>query len=385
VTDDDLERLAQAGVYDAGATDAADQRAMLERLLDGGLGIEDLVSANRLGNLVLRAFERQILPGERVTIEEAATSTALSVDDVLRIRRAWGLADPSPGERAIAPAELTGLAFMGSVVAFVGAEQALHVARVMGTAMSRMAEAEIALVRSRVEAPMQRSHASTATMLVTYANLLEGLLPAALTTLDALHRAHLVAVGWRYSDRTLPPSESNIVETVIGFADLTASTSLVQRLDLAGLDRAITTFETVTSDVIAAAGATVVKRLGDGVMFVTAHPDVACGIALDLVDAFRAHPVAPPVRVGLAAGRVAALRGDFFGPPVHLAARIVGVARSSTVLVSDDVRRRIAGVAPAFACHAEPPVALAGFEMPVTLHRLERAGSGFRTSSPASA
>jgi class 3 adenylate cyclase len=120
-------------------------------------------------------------------------------------------------------------------------------------------------------------------------------------------------------------------------------------------------------------------------MFVTAHPDAACTIALDLVDAFRDHAVAPPVRVGLAAGRVAALRGDFFGPPVHLAARIVGVAPPSTVLVSDDVRARIADVMPAVTCTAEPPVALAGFETPVTLHRLERAGSGFRTPSPASA
>ena len=119
-------------------------------------------------------------------------------------------------------------------------------------------------------------------------------------------------------------------------------------------------------------------------MFVTSRPDVACAIALDLVDAFRAHPVAPPVRVGLAAGRVAALRGDFFGPPVHLAARIVGAAPPSTVLVSDDVRRRIEGVGLALTCSAEPPVALAGFESPITLHRLERAAGGFRTSSPAS-
>ena len=385
MTDGDLERLAQAGVYDPDATDAAAQRAVLDRLLENGLTIEDLVSANRLGNLVLRAFERLILPGERVTVDEAAASTGLTVPDVLRVRRACGLTDPPPGERAIPPTELAGLTFMANVTAVVGLEPALHVARVMGTAMSRLAEAEIALVRSRVEAPMHRSHASTAAMLVAYADLLEGLLPAALGTLDALHRAHIVAIGWRYSDRALPPSESNIVDTIVGFADLTASTSLVQHLDLTGLDRAITTFETVTSDLIAAAGATVVKRLGDGVMFVTAHPDVACGIALDLVDAFRAHAVAPPVRVGLAAGRVAALRGDFFGPPVHLAARIVGVAAPSTVLVSDEVRRRIEDVTQAFACRAEPPVALAGFETPVTLHRLQRAGSGFRTSSPASA
>ena len=383
MTPDDLDLLAQAGVYDPDAVGADDQREILDRLFANGLTIDDLLAANRLGNLVLRAFERLILPGDRVTLDEAATSTGVSVGDVLRIRRAWGLADPTPDEPRIPSAELAGIAFTAGVAGFVGPEPALHFARVMGTAMSRMAEAEIALVRSRIEAPMHESRASTAAMLVAYARILERMLPGALTTLDALHRAHLVTIGWRYSDRALPPSESNIVDTVVGFADLTASTSLVQRLDLTGLDRAITTFETVTSDVITAAGATVVKRLGDGVMFVTPHHDAACGIALDVVDAFRDHAVAPPVRVGLAAGHVAALRGDFFGPPVHLAARIVAVAAPSTVLVSDDVRARLDGVTPAFACAAEPPIALAGFEGPITLHRLTRAG-GNRTPSPAS-
>ena len=212
---------------------------------------------------------------------------------------------------------------------------------------------------------------SAASILRAYATVIGSILPAALDTLDALHRAHLVAIARRYSDRALPPSESNVVDLVVGFADLSHSTTLVQQLDLAGLDRAITAFEAVTSDAIAAAGATVVKRLGDGVMFVTGRADVACTLALDLVDAFRDHPVAPPVRVGLAAGHVAALRGDFFGPPVHLAARIVGVAPPASVVVSAEIRERIADV-PGLGVVGVGPTALSGFERPVELFRLER-------------
>jgi len=96
VTPDDLDLLAQAGVYDPDAVGADDQREILDRLFANGLTIDDLLAANRLGNLVLRAFERLILPGDRVTLDEAATSTGVSVGDVLRIRRAWGLADPGP-------------------------------------------------------------------------------------------------------------------------------------------------------------------------------------------------------------------------------------------------------------------------------------------------
>ena len=77
-----------------------------------------------------------------------------------------------------------------------------------------------------------------------------------------------------------------------------------------------------------------VKRLGDGVMFVSTDAETACRLALDLVAAFAPPAPRPPVRVGLAAGPVAALRGDFFGPAVHLAARIVGATPTGTAAVS---------------------------------------------------
>jgi class 3 adenylate cyclase len=127
---------------------------------------------------------------------------------------------------------------------------------------------------------------------------------------------------------------------VVGFADLTGSTALVQRADLAGLDRAITRFEETTSDLIARAGATLVKRLGDGVMFVAAEPEAALALALDVVAAFPAGGETPSARVGLAAGHVVALRGDFYGPAVHLAARLADAAAPATVLAAPDLRAR---------------------------------------------
>jgi class 3 adenylate cyclase len=371
VTERDVERLVEAGVYDPHAADAAEQRRLLEQLVAEGLTVDDLL-ASRLGDIVLRAFERLILPGERATVGEVADRIGLAADQVRELRRAWGLADAPAGERIVTPAEVRALQFAAAVAGLLGSEQALHVARVMGTAMSRIAEAEIALVRSWLEAPMYGRGESAASVLRAYANVIERVLPGVLETLDALHRAHLVAIGRRYSSRALPPSETNVVDLVVGFADLSHSTTLVQHLDLAGLDRALTAFDAVTSDAIAAAGATVVKRLGDGVMFVTARADTACTLARDLVDAFRSHPAVPPVRVGLAAGHVAALRGDFFGRPVHLAARIVGIAPPSTVLVSREVRERTVD-APHLAFVPAEPAALAGFERPVELFRLERA------------
>ena len=153
---------------------------------------------------------------------------------------------------------------------------------------------------------------------------------------------------------------------VVGFADLTQSTALARDLDLVGFDRALIAFEDVTTDAIAAAGATLVKRLGDGVMFVTHESGVACTLSRRLVEAFRDQPDLPPVRVGLDAGLVAALRGDFYGPPVHLAARIVTAAPPTTVLMSAAMRDRIApDAARSVGLHT-----LAGFDVRVELFAL---------------
>ena len=82
---------------------------------------------------------------------------------------------------------------------------------------------------------------------------------------------------------------------------------------------------------IAAAGANVVKRIGDAVMFVTNAPGVACSLALDLLEACAAAAL-PKLRVGLAFGDVMVRQGDFYGPTVNLAARLVSSAEAGTAL-----------------------------------------------------
>jgi len=372
VTDEELQRLAEAGLYGPSRADAAEQRALLARLLAQGLTVDDLVAANRLGNVVLAAFGHLIRPGDRLAIGEAAAAAGIPEDAVLRLWRAFGFPDPPSGEPFLVPDDVHTLAFFREMVRFVGAELALHAARAMGTAMSRVAEAEIALVRSRFEAPMHSQGESWASILLGYSAVIETFLPAALRAMDALHRAHLVDITRRYSAWALPPSEHNVLDLVVGFADLTGSTVMVRRLDLAGLDRAITRFEEATSDLIAAAGATLVKRLGDGVMFVTPRPDVACRLALDLVEAFRDDAESLPARVGLAVGHVAALRGDFYGPAVHLAARLASVAAPATVLSVPALRERLESAASGFVFHDAGRRELAGFDGAIEVCDLRR-------------
>jgi adenylate cyclase len=364
VTDDELARLAAVGFYGPSDDDAAAQRAAIEQLLEQRVSVDDLIAAPRLGGLVLRAFQGVMQPGERLTLEEIAARAGVFPAEMLRVRRALGFGDPAPGERCFVPGDAEVMLFILGTAELVGPELTMQMARAIGTAMSRIAEAEIALARSQVERPMEG--AKVASILARYGAVLGMFLPAVLRAIDAVHRAHLVSIARRYTDSAAPPSEYNVLDLVIGFADLTRSTAMVRELDLAGLDRALATFEDVTTDLIAASGATLVKRLGDGVMFVTPQADLACALARRLVDAFRDNPTAPPARVGLAAGRVAALRGDFYGPAVHLAARIVTVAPPATVLLSGALRERV----PQHAVRSAGFHLLAGFGDPVELHEL---------------
>jgi class 3 adenylate cyclase len=366
VTDADLERLAAAGLYDPSSADAAEQRALLDRMVALGLTIEELTTTPRVGGLVLRTFADLIQPGARMTSAEMASSSGAAEEAVRRLRRALGLPEPEPGERCFVPADVEVLRFVQDLTDLVGPDLAMHFARALGTAMSRVAEAEVSLLRSQIEGPMESRGASVASILLRYRTVLEGFVPAMERMLDVVHRAHVVHIGGRYVGWALPPSEHNVVDMVIGFADLTGSTALVRDLDLAAFDRALIAFEEATTDAIAAAGATLVKRLGDGVMFVTHRADVACALGRQLAGAFRDDPDVPPVRVGLAAGRVAALRGDFYGPPVHLAARIVTAAPPAMVVVSPAVRDRI----PPDAARSLGPQVLAGFDEPVELFAL---------------
>jgi len=337
--------------------------------MTAGLTIDEILAVPRLGPLALRLFERLVRPGPRRSTVDAAARTGLPLAMAQRIWRAWGFPGPAGDELCWTDGDIDALDLVRSVAAIVGPEPAFHLARTMGMALSRIAEAEIALMRARLEAPLRERQVAGASILVQYRDVIEMYMPAALRAMEAVHRHHVMHVAARYTAHALSPSASNVLDVVVGFADLTGSTALVQRLDLADLDHAIARFEEITTERIVGAGATLAKHLGDGVMFVADVPVAACRLALDLVAAFSRAAGGLSVRVGLAAGRVAALRGDFFGPAVHQAARIVAVAAPETVVASDAVRARCARD-DAFAFAALGAQRLHGFEDAVELFRL---------------
>lgn len=344
-----------------------------QRLRALGAAESEVDAARRDGRLTALAVELLLSPARGLTIADVARLAAVDEEDARRVWRAWGFAAPEPDDRRFSAADVELVRHALDIEAAFGRATALHTLRVIGLALGRVAEAEVAMLRASIEAPMRAAGAGDADVLDAFEPVITALLAIADKTLVETHRHHLVEHVRRQLDPDAGTSHHNVLDVVVGFADLTGSTRLAAALELDALDHALATFEEATADRIASEGAVLVKRIGDAVMFTTPSPGTAARVATGLVARFARDPLVPPVRVGLAAGRVVARRGDFYGLPVTLAARLQSLAEPSTVLVDT-------GLAPRMARAGWPPgparsASLAGFDSPVRYHELPPAGT----------
>lgn len=367
-----IDDLIAAGLYSPDDDLAAQRLELFIFLLDEiGASIPELVKADEQGGLLSFAAFRTLRIGrDGLTFAEAASAAEIDPDIALNLWRGAGFTDPRPFERRFGPQDVEMFRVFGLLATFVPQAGVLQLMRTMGEAIGRVAEAEVALLRSNIEAPLaeQRQYLDVAR---TYQAIADEVLPRISDAIDSMHRHHLQAIGRRYSDVGAPTSALNVVQLAVGFADLAGYTGLWQELEPHHLALMLDRFEATTGDVIAAAGANVVKRIGDAVMFVTNAPGIACSLALDLLEACAAAKL-PKLRVGLAFGDVMVRQGDFYGPTVNLAARLVSSAEAGTALTDVGMHDRLARVRGGYAFVAAGKYNLAGFAEPVESYQLLR-------------
>jgi adenylate cyclase len=253
-----------------------------------------------------------------------------------------------------------------------GEETVLQLLRVLGSSMARVAEAIVSAFLVNVQVPvMEGASDDEVGLAVAKANAAAvSLLPELTRAMDALLRNHLiVARGNRSVLETARASGYETKELAVGFVDLVGSTALALQLPTRELGIALGEFESRAADTITDLGGRLVKLIGDEVMFVAGDPGVAAEIALDLTDAFAAHPVLPQVRAGLAFGQVVSRDGDYFGPVVNLAARTVKAATPGRVAVTGEFRQALSG---SYRLSRLGPQVLKGFDQGMELFELGR-------------
>jgi class 3 adenylate cyclase len=355
------------GLYDPDAPDAAGRLALFEYLVAQGATLDDfaLVRPNELpavASLVALFPERDF-----VSLEDAADRADVSVDFVRRFWRAAGFPDPAPGDENVLAGTADVLGGLSASVEFFGEEETLQMVRLLGSAAARIADAGISMfVVNTAPGSVQRDPSLVELAQLNTAAV--AFVPEIVRGFDVLLRYHL-HLARRFDDRAVDGVE--IQPRTIGFVDLVGSTGLATALGPKELRDAFADFDATSTDVVTARGGRVIKFIGDEVMFVTPHVDVAVEIALDLVDAFAHHDVLPPVRAALATGDVVARGGDYSGAIVNLAARAVKIARPGTLLVDAATSRQLDP--DGFSTRFVRAFSLKGFDQRVALHRVRRA------------
>ena len=358
----DPAELEARGLYDPGSEHAAAQLELLTFLLGLGASVDELVE-HRDG-LAGLASVLGIRGGAGLTLVEAVERSGVPEEKLGRITRAAGFPAPGPDDRGFAGGFVDVAAGLVAAEQLFGEDAVLQLVRVMGSAMSRVADAIVSAFLVNVE-PAARAEDPVG-LAVARANAdAVALLPFVTASLDTLLRQHLLAarrtilgdaIGSGYETQRL----------AVGFVDLVGSTAVAQRLSTRELGAVLTEFENEAADAVTGSGGRVVKLIGDEILFTAPDERAACDIALQLAATFADHPRVPPTRAGVAAGDVLLRDGDVFGPVVNLAARAVKLAEPGEVVAPDDV-------VAAAGLDGEPVDVsdLKGFDKPVALRRVE--------------
>ena len=308
---------------DLGCTDEEIDRAVADDVLD------------------LLIVDRMLVPAERrMTQSEVAEITDIPVDVARRFWRALGFLDVDEDELAFTDMDVEAVRLFQSMVAMglVDVDSAVQMARVIGSSMARIAEAEA----GPGSTPILLGSGDSIIDADAFAQQAGASLPAMGRLLEYVWRRHLQAatrramlLRARHSDEGMSPV------VAVGFADMVGFTMLSQHLADEELAAVVGRFEELAHDTVVALGGRVVKMIGDEAMFVVEDATSAAEVGLSLAEAYAGDELLSDVRVALAIGPVLVQDGDYYGPVVNLASRLVGVANPGTVLVSDEFRNAL--------------------------------------------
>ncbi|MCL4413692.1 MAG: adenylate/guanylate cyclase domain-containing protein [Actinobacteria bacterium] len=335
------------GGADSRESTTAARQAALERvrafLADHGATEDEIARAEADEVLDLLVADRMLVPMERrYTRRRLAEMTGMPEELTQRFWRALGFADVPEDELAFTDLDLEAIVTFQAMLhlGVAEVESALQLARVIGSSMSRIADAEVSPAASGL--PGLMGSTDSVEEADRFAQVASSSLPAMARLLEFVWRRHVQAATRR---AMMLRARGGGPVLAVGFADMVGFTVLSQQLSERDLAAVVSRFEEVAHDQVTSLGGRVVKMIGDEVMFVTESVSSAARIGLGLAEAYADDDLLSDVRVALASGPVLAKDGDCFGPVVNLASRMVGIAHPGSVLVTEEMREELSLVA----------------------------------------
>lgn len=330
---DGLRRLKEAGLYDPASPSAAERADLLRYLLER-FSVEEVeywAERSSLIGVAARAIDR---PPRFVSAQDVAARAHVDVETVIEVRTAFGfpVLDPSSASIPESAVDDVGTFVLGAEL--YGREEALALARVLGWAAARVAEAARAMFGSSIE----RMDARTRTELET-AKANERAAGAWMQAQSVM--THLLAEhplrNFAFVDALMHAE----LRVALAFVDLIASTKWAESIEPAEHSDALRRFEMRAAAIAAERGARLVKLIGDEAMLVADDPETLCGVAVAVCEMATRDPVLPDARGAVGFGPVTARDGDYFGPLVNVVARASKLAPAGGIVVTADVTRSL--------------------------------------------
>jgi adenylate cyclase len=318
---------------------------------------DEIAEAEAGDVLDLLVADRLLVPAaHRYTQSEVAEMTGMELDLARRFWRALGFADVALDERMFTDLDIEALVILRTMMdlGVADVETSLQFARVIGSSMARIAEAEVSPAVRGLAIAGGTGSSDTVEAADRFAQLADHSLPAMARLLEFVWRRHVQAAVRRAMLLRSRSDSGALPLLAVGFADMVGFTTLSQQLSEEELAAVVARFEEVAHDTVTAGGGRVVKMIGDEAMFVADSALDAARIGLALAEAYADDDLLSDVRVALAVGPVLVQDGDFYGPVVNLASRVVNMAAPGAVIVTDEFHAAVQAVAPGVVSGSGP-------------------------------
>ncbi len=323
---------------------------------------EQIDVARRECHFVGLAADLVLSKGAVLTAADLAVRADMPIEAVLSLWRTLGVAVPDEHRPMFSErdAEFTSFIIRTNPVGSHGDE----LLRVLGSSLTRVAEAAVAVYVQTVEPEMDLPDVDIA----VWAKEMADVTAAALRlgdSMGAIFSHHMRDAILRQREAQTGVSDRSLHRLAVGFVDLVGFTPLSLRTSPARLLGLISQFEAKAFDVASGHNGRIVKHIGDEVMFVALDAGAGCDIARDITAAY-SEGIEP--RGGVAYGDVITRHGDYYGTVVNLASRLAELAVPGEVLVNGAVASSATG---RFAFRPAGRRLLKGFDEPLEVFSLD--------------
>jgi adenylate cyclase len=313
-----------------------------------------------------QALEHELLGGDRrYTRLQVSELSGVSIERCQELWRALGFADVDDDACAFTDRDVWALKAVTELgdQGWLAEDVQVSMARALGQSLSRLAEWQLTAVGSMLD-PSQAPD--------TAMRRARELVPVVEDLIGYVWRRQLAAAAGRALAGSGEEFASNTLS--VGFADMVGFTSLTREITETDLGNLVEQFESLSSDVVAAAGGRVIKTVGDEVLFVADDASTIAEIGVGLSELADKNDDIPALRVGLARGTVLSRMGDVYGEPVNLASRLTSIARPGSVLVDRELANEL-DADPRWQLRRVPPRPVRGYALlhPMRLRRAEPA------------